>query len=62
MRLGEAPGNEDPIESFIARWARSRAAERANFQSLAVELCDVLASTGPARQPPIPRARSLLIL
>jgi hypothetical protein len=43
MRAREAePDSPDPIESFVTRWAGSSAAERANFQLFAAELCDVL--------------------
>ena len=57
MGLPEAEAErQDPIESFIARWAGSSAAERANFQSFAVKLCDVLGVDRPARQQAIPRA------
>ena len=43
MGLPEAEAeSQDPIKSFITRWAQSSAAERANFQSFAIELCDVL--------------------
>lgn len=36
------------IETFISRWAASEGAERANFQSFANELCDLLGVTRPA--------------
>lgn len=39
--------SEDRIEAFIARWAESGAAERANFQSFANELCDLLGVDRP---------------
>jgi hypothetical protein len=44
----------DQVETFITRWASSSAAERANFQSFAVELCDVLGvdRPGPATGDP----------
>ncbi len=35
------------IDAFIARWAASGAAERANFQSFANELCDLLGVAKP---------------
>ncbi len=38
---------EDRIDAFIARWAASSAAERANFQSFAAELCDLLGVDRP---------------
>jgi hypothetical protein len=37
----------DPIDDFITRWQRSGAAERANFQQFAVELCDLLGVDRP---------------
>ena len=39
------------IGAFIARWAKSSAAERANFQMFAFELCGLLgvAASEPAR-------------
>jgi hypothetical protein len=37
----------DPIDTFIARWSESGAAERANFQSFAYELCEVLGIDRP---------------
>lgn len=40
------------IESFIARWAASGAAERANYQSFLKELCDVLGVSHP--EPTLP--------
>jgi hypothetical protein len=55
MRIREAEADsQDPIDTFIARWAQSSAAERANFQSFAVELCDVLGvdRPGPATGDP----------
>jgi len=48
MQLREAEAkSEDRIESFIARWAQSSAAERANFQLFATELCDMLGVPPP---------------
>jgi hypothetical protein len=38
---------DDQIEAFIERWTSSSAAERANFQSFAAELCDVLGVDRP---------------
>ena len=35
------------IDAFIARWAASGAAERANFQTFANELCDLLGVERP---------------
>ena len=35
------------VDAFIARWAASGAAERANFQSFANELCDLLGVAKP---------------
>lgn len=43
-----ATTEEDQIEDFIARWAASEGAERANFQSFANELCDILGVERPA--------------
>jgi hypothetical protein len=37
----------DPIETFLTRWQGSGAAERANFQQFAVELCDLLGVDRP---------------
>ncbi|MBX3001190.1 MAG: class I SAM-dependent DNA methyltransferase [Caldilineaceae bacterium] len=37
----------DPIDDFITRWQWSSAAERANFQQFAVELCDLLGVERP---------------
>lgn len=37
----------DPTDDFITRWQRSGAAERANFQQFAVELCDILGVDRP---------------
>lgn len=37
----------DSIEQFITRWQKSGAAERANFQSFAVDLCDLLGVERP---------------
>jgi hypothetical protein len=48
MELAEPdPALENPIERFVARWAKSSAAERANFQPFATELCDVLGVERP---------------
>jgi hypothetical protein len=46
LRAAE-PTPEDRIDPFIARWAASSAAERANFQPFATELCDVLGVDRP---------------
>jgi hypothetical protein len=35
------------LDAFIARWAASGAAERANFQTFANELCDLLGVEKP---------------
>ena len=35
------------IEDFIARWAASEGAERANFHLFASELCDLIVSGVP---------------
>ncbi len=39
--------NADGIASFIARWQKSSAAERANFQPFLTELCDALQLAAP---------------
>jgi hypothetical protein len=44
---GAEADSRDLIESFITRWARSSAAERANFQLFATELCDMLGVDRP---------------
>jgi hypothetical protein len=41
------PRSDDPIEAFIERWTASGAAERANFQLFASELCDLLGVDRP---------------
>jgi hypothetical protein len=46
LRAAE-PTPEDRIDAFIARWAASSAAERANFQPFAAELCDLLGVERP---------------
>ena len=35
------------IDAFIARWAKSSGAERANFQMFAFELCSLLGVAAP---------------
>ena len=48
MRFREAEADsQDPMDAFIARWAQSSAAERANFQPFAAGLCDVLGVDPP---------------
>lgn len=37
-----ATTDTDAIDTFIARWAASSGAERANFQLFATELCDLM--------------------
>ncbi len=37
----------NPVDTFITRWQQSGAAERANFQQFAVELCDLLGVDRP---------------
>ena len=44
MNVGEATS---PIEEFIARWAASSGAERANFQGFAYDLCDLIGVPRP---------------
>lgn len=39
--------SEDRIEAVVERWSASSAAERANFQSFASELCDLLGVDRP---------------
>jgi hypothetical protein len=48
------PPPDDPVERFITRWAQSGAAERANFQSFAAELCNVLGVERPEPARPDP--------
>jgi hypothetical protein len=49
MQLRDAEAKaRDPVEDFIARYAASSAAERANFQSFANELCNLLGVERPA--------------
>ena len=38
---------DDRIDAFIARWAKSSGAERANFQMFAFELCGLLGVAAP---------------
>ena len=40
-------GTKADLDSFIARWEKSGAAERSNFQSFITELCDVLGVKRP---------------
>jgi hypothetical protein len=42
------------IDSFISRWAASGAAERANYQMLLAELCDLLGVPRPDPTSPDP--------
>ena len=51
MRPGET-ANQDRIDEFIARWAGSGGAERANFQGFAYELCDLIGVDGRKRPGP----------
>lgn len=44
---GEAGKKSDLVKDFIARWRKSGAAERANFQLFAGELCDILGVAPP---------------
>ncbi len=46
------------IEDFIARWKRSGGSERANFQTFANELCEVLSLPKPAPASEATRANS----
>ena len=39
--------SQDRVDIFIARWAGSGGAERANFQSFACELCDLIGVDRP---------------
>jgi len=45
--MAVAEATDRKIEDFIARWAASEGAERANFQPFALELCDVLGVERP---------------
>lgn len=38
---------QDRIDAFIARWAGSGGAERANFQGFAYKLCDLIGVDRP---------------
>jgi hypothetical protein len=49
MGLHRSEAATDPIDTFIARWSESGAAERANFESFAYELCEVLGIERPLR-------------
>jgi hypothetical protein len=42
-------GPVDPVTAFIERWARSGAAERANYQIFLVELCHLLGGQADIR-------------
>ena len=53
MRPGEK-ANQDRIDEFIARWAGSGGAERANFQGFAYELCDLIGVDPPDPAGPDP--------
>jgi hypothetical protein len=44
---GRAGASGDPVEAFIARWAASSGAERANYQLFLAELCDLLGVPRP---------------
>ncbi len=49
-----------PIESFISRWQKSGAAERANYQMFLSELCDILEVPRPDPTSPDP-AKNLYV-
>ena len=43
----ESPATPKNIETFIARWETTEAAERANYQMFLTELCDLLEIAHP---------------
>ena len=39
--------SEEQVRTFIERWSRSAASERANYQLFLIELCDILGVPRP---------------